>query len=80
MFVLFISQVLAEFYVIQTYADPTSTTISILILYAYTAVYVVLGVGLFVKRRESFRVLIERTASNARDAIGSDPGQPDSAD
>lgn len=64
--VLFVSQVVAEFYVIQTYAEPTFTNISILILYASTTVYIVLGVGLFVKRYGSLRKLIEHTASNVR--------------
>jgi cation:H+ antiporter len=78
--VLFVSQVGAEFYVIQTYAEPASTNISILILYAYTAVYVVLGVGLFIKRRRSFRELIERTISTARNAMGTGTSQPEHAD
>lgn len=67
--VLFVSQVVAEFYVIQTYAEPTFTNISILILYASTAVYIVLGVGLFVKRYGSLRKLIEhlpRTSARER--------------
>ena len=80
LFVLFISQVLAEFYVIQTYAEPASTNIDILIIYAYTAVYIVLGVGLFVKRHESFRELVRRTASSVRDAMGGGTGHPERAD
>ena len=64
----------------QTYAEPTSTNISILILYAYTAVYIALGIGLFVKRRESFRELVERTTSTARNAMGSSTGQAERAD
>jgi cation:H+ antiporter len=64
LFVLFASQVLAEFYVIQTYTNPAETNISILILYAYTVVYMVLGVLLFVRHREIFRELLGRTASN----------------
>lgn len=78
--VLFISQVLAEFYVIQTYVEPAATTISIQILYAYTAVYVVLGIGLLIKRRESVRELGERTVSNTRSAISGDTGHPEQAD
>jgi cation:H+ antiporter len=74
---LFISQVGAEFYVIQTYAEPASTNISILILYAYTAVYVILGTALFIKRRESFRELVERTTLTARNAMGVGTGQPE---
>ena len=69
--VLFVTQVLAEFYLIQTYAEPVATNISINILYAYTAVYIVLGVGLFITRRENVRGLIERTISTGRAALGS---------
>ncbi|WP_129113695.1 sodium:calcium antiporter [Halegenticoccus tardaugens] len=78
--VLFISQVVAEFYVIQTYAEPASVTISILLLYAYTAVYVIFGVGLFVKRSRDVRELIKHTAANVRNAIGRDSSQPNRAD
>ncbi|SDR02869.1 cation:H+ antiporter [Halopelagius longus] len=78
--VLFATQVLAEFYVIQTYTEPTTTTISISILYAYTVVYAVLGVGLFVKRRDSVRELLERSASNVRTAIGNGTSQTEHAD
>jgi cation:H+ antiporter len=68
LFVLFISQVLTEFYVIQTYTDPVQTTLSICILYAYTVLYMILGVVLFVKHRENLRDLLGRTLSNAREA------------
>ena len=70
--ILFVTQVLAEFYVVQTYAEPAATNISMFILYVYTAVYVVLGVGLFITRYESVRGLLKRTASNAQAAIGND--------
>ena len=80
LFVLFATQVLAEFYVIQTYAEPTATTISLSILYAYTAVYVVLGAGLFFKRRESVRELFQRSVSNARTAIGIGTSQTEHAE
>ncbi|NEU55284.1 sodium:calcium antiporter [Halorussus sp. MSC15.2] len=78
--VLFATQVLAEFYVIQTYAEATASTISIAILYVYTAVYIVFGVGLFVKRRESVRELLQRSVSNARSAIGIGTGRTEHAD
>ncbi|WP_224338297.1 sodium/calcium exchanger protein [Haloprofundus halobius] len=68
--VLFATQVLAEFYVIQTVTEPAATNVSMLILYIYTAVYVALGVGLFLRRRESVQGLIKRTVSNTRSAIG----------
>ena len=78
--ILFATQVLAEFYVIQTYTEPTATTISITILYVYTAVYAVLGVGLFAKRRKSVRELRERSVSNVRTAIGIGTSQTEHAD
>ncbi|WP_227377266.1 sodium:calcium antiporter [Haladaptatus halobius] len=77
---LFVSQVVAEFYVIQTYAEPAATNVSLLILYAYTAVYVVLAVGLFVARSGNFRELVAHTTSNVRSAVGSDTGQPERTD
>jgi cation:H+ antiporter len=80
LFVLFISQVLAEFYVIQTYTDPVQTDISILILYAYTILYIILGVALFIRHRENLRALLGRTVSNARAAIGMGTDQPKRAD
>ena len=78
--VLFVSQVVAEFYVIQTYAEPASTDISLLILYAYTAVYTLLGIGLFLKRSGGFRELVEHTVSDIHTAIGSDTSQPERGD
>ena len=78
--VLFVSQVIAEFYVIQTYTDPAATNISISILYAYTVAYLVLGTGLFIVRRDSVRRLVKRTVSNAREALGRGSGHPEHAD
>lgn len=77
---LFVTQVLAEFYVIQTYAEPAATNVSMSILYAYTAVYVVLGAGLFITRRESVRGLTERTVSTARMVLGNGTSQSEHAD
>ncbi|WP_188884488.1 sodium/calcium exchanger protein [Halarchaeum grantii] len=76
LFGLFASQVLAEFYVIRTYAEPTATSISVTILYAYTALYLVLAVWLFVKRRESVQRLLRRTLSDVRGAFSSS-GRPE---
>ncbi|XVH33805.1 sodium:calcium antiporter (plasmid) [Haloferacaceae archaeon DSL9] len=78
--VLFVSQVVAEFYVIQTYAEPAAAEISLLILYAYTAVYTLLGVGLFLTHSGSVRELVEHTVSEIRTAIGRDTSQPNRAD
>ena len=76
--VLFVSQVVAEFYVIRTIAEPAATQVSIQILYVYTVVYVVLGLALFARRRESLGTLLGHTATNTRDAFTSD--QPEGAD
>jgi len=75
--VLFGSQVLAEFFVIRTMPDPAATELSILILYAYTAVYLVIGGVLFVARREEVRRIFGRTAANARSAL---PGRSKSVE
>lgn len=77
---LFFSQVVAEFYVIQTTTEPTTANLSILILYIYTGIYLVVGVGLFIKRRESVQELIEHTTMNIRNAIGRGPKNLESAD
>ena len=78
--VLFVTQVLAEFYVIRALTGPAATNVSMTILYAYTAVYLVLAAGLFARRRESVRELGARTAAAARSALGSTDGQPSRAD
>jgi len=78
--VLFTTQVLAEFYVIQTYSEPAATEISMFILYAYTAVYVLLGAVLFGMRRRSVESLASRTITTARDAIWSNTKQAEMAD
>lgn len=72
--VLFASQVLAEIYIIQTYSEPAATEISIFVLYAYTAVYAVLG-AVLIMRRESVKHLVSRTITTARGAIWSDTEQ-----
>jgi cation:H+ antiporter len=73
--VLFVSQVAAEFWVIQTMADAQAADLSLLILYGYTAVYMLIGTVLFVSRRDELRRILGRTADNARNAMpgGSEP-------
>jgi len=77
---LFTTQVLTEFYIILTYSEPIATEISMFVLYAYTAVYVILGALLFVIRRRSVEYLVSRTITTARDAIRSNPEQAELAD
>jgi cation:H+ antiporter len=80
LFGLFITQVLAEFVVIRTVAEPLASTYSLYILYAYTAVYLVLGVVLFATRRDELRQLFGRTRATAREAIGASEPSADHAD
>lgn len=75
LFVLFISQVIIEFVLIEIVSLPG---LSIDILHAYTLVYLLVGGWLLAQRRAAFRQLIGRTASNAREAIGT--SQPEGAD
>jgi len=67
--VLFGSQVLTEFYVIRTYAEPVATEVSMTVLYAYTAGYAVIAAALFVKRRKNAVELVRRAVSTARTAL-----------
>jgi len=73
--VLFVSQVAAEFWVIQTMAEPQAGELSLLMLYGYTVVYLLIGAVLFVTRRDEVGRIFARTASNARNAMsrGSEP-------
>ncbi|MFC3478483.1 sodium:calcium antiporter [Halobacterium litoreum] len=72
--VLFVSQVVAEYYVIQTVAsEARATELSIQILYAYTAVYLALAAVLFWLRRDSLQRLVQRTLRNASAAFSSTP-------
>ncbi|WP_114579585.1 sodium:calcium antiporter [Saliphagus sp. LR7] len=71
--VLFVSQVAAEFYVIQAYAGATEATLSLSLLYVFTGVYILLGLGLFVSRSGSLRELLGHTAVTVKDAFGRSP-------
>jgi cation:H+ antiporter len=68
--VLFLTQVVAEFVIIRTVAEPAATELSILVLYGYTAVYLVLAGVLLVRRRESVLRLVRKTADDAGAAFG----------
>ena len=78
--VLFGSQVLGEFYVIQTYAEPAATEISITLLYAFTVIYLLAGIGLLALRRDSVSTLVGRTYRTAQSALVGDDTKPDYAD
>ncbi len=78
--VLFASQVAIEFTIIQTYPESVATALSIDVLYAYTAVYLVLGGWLFYTRRDDLRALLASTAGTAREAIHPRGARPERAD
>jgi cation:H+ antiporter len=79
--VLFVSQVAAEYAVILT-TDTLAreTELSILILYAYTVLYLVLAAGLFWRRRESLRQIVVDSARTAREAYAKSPSPAERAD
>jgi cation:H+ antiporter len=76
--VLFLSQVFLEFALIrEAVVLPVSSTDILLI---YSAVYIVLGVVLFVSRRRSFVRLVRRTAGTISDAMSTGEDRTPSAD
>ncbi|AHG03201.1 sodium:calcium antiporter [Halobacterium sp. DL1] len=71
LFVLFVSQVVTEFAIIQTVAsEARATELSILLLDAYTVVYLVLALYLFAARRQEVVFLFRKTVRNASSAFG----------
>ncbi|WP_254521432.1 sodium:calcium antiporter [Natrinema caseinilyticum] len=75
---LFLSQVLFEFVIIREYVElPVSSTELLLV---YTAIYIVLGVALFVRRWQSFRRLLRRTAGTVGEAMPIGGNRPQSTD
>jgi len=82
LFGLFISQVLIEFTFLrlwQPFAAPTEDVKFVLLL-TYTAVYLLLGTVLLVRRRRQLRELFELAVFAARKAAGQQPVEPDHAD
>jgi len=78
LFALFISQVLIEFALIRDlFVLPISSHDLLLV---YTAVYLVLGTGLFVSRRRSLRRLFGLAGDAVRTAVGREPVHLDRAD
>uniref|UniRef100_UPI003742F998 sodium/calcium exchanger protein n=1 Tax=Saliphagus sp. LR7 TaxID=2282654 RepID=UPI003742F998 len=78
--VLFLSQVAIEFAIIQTVSEPQATALSIDVLYAYTAIYLIIGAWLFYTRREALRDLLSRTMGSIRKTTRSGSAQPEQAD
>ncbi|SDF13735.1 sodium/calcium exchanger protein [Halorientalis regularis] len=71
LFALFISQVLIEFALIKSLIELPITSHDLLLV--YTAVYLVLGTALFVKRRDSLRRLFGLAGDAVRTAVGREP-------
>ena len=80
LFGLFISQVLVEFGLILVYPEPVAEALSIDVLYAYTALYLVVGGVLLVVRREAVRALGARAFVAARAAFGGGVAPAEGAD
>jgi cation:H+ antiporter len=78
--VLFVSQVVAEFLVLQVLSVPNPETLSHDILLGYTVVYVVLGLALVVQRRESVGELVGLTRTTMSAAVAGDPEATPEAD
>jgi cation:H+ antiporter len=75
--VLFVSQVVFEFAIIQTVPEPVATQYSIDLLLGYTALYVLVGTGLLVRRRTDLRRLARLTVRNVRGEPTPEPGRAD---
>jgi cation:H+ antiporter len=82
LFSLFISQVFIEFYILKLsgLAPAAAEELSIQVLLAYTAVYLVAAAALFVLRRNALKDAIGVAADAARTAVGREPTGPGRAD
>ncbi|MFT4923799.1 MAG: cation:H+ antiporter, partial [Haloarculaceae archaeon] len=78
LFTLFISQVLIEFIFLKVYQPFPDPKIALLL--AYTAIYMVLGIALFVRRRRKLGRLLELTGLAVRRALGREVPKPSQAD
>jgi len=74
--VLFLSQVVTEFYFIRTMTEVAAEANSVLLLEAYTVLYLVLTVGLLATRRDEMRAVASLTGATIREAVGGDSEQP----
>lgn len=79
--VLFLSQVLIEFYILKGMAlsAEAAEALSNDFLLAFTVIYVVLGVALFIQRRHAVVELLGLAGDTAREAMGRAP-KPERAD
>ncbi|MFC7097530.1 sodium:calcium antiporter [Halobaculum marinum] len=73
---LFLSQVLVEFYFIRTMSEAAAEANSIVLLHGFTALYMVLGLGLLLSRRDEILQVAAHTRSTVSDAVGGGTEQP----
>jgi len=79
LFALFFSQVVIEFGIIQLVGEPEATEYSILLLEAYTVVYLLLSAWLFYRRRGALREIAGRSKRTIADAYGVGDGGAEEA-
>ncbi|WP_277554292.1 sodium:calcium antiporter [Halobaculum limi] len=73
---LFLSQVLIEFYFIRTMTEAAAEANSIILLQAFTVLYLVLSAGLLIARRSEIKTVASLTGSTVSDAVGRESEQP----
>ena len=67
--VLFASQVVIEFGAIVLLSQSAAEEFSLLVLHAYTVLYIAISVVLFYKRREALVDIFQTTAATARESV-----------
>jgi cation:H+ antiporter len=79
--VLFVSQVVAEYAIIATMGETLAAQeLSIMLLYAYTVVYLALSIGLFWARRNALATIFRESVTTARDAFSTGQAPVEGAD
>jgi cation:H+ antiporter len=76
--VLFLSQVFLEFGLIRGFVPEILTSYELLL--AYTAIYMLVGTAMFVRRRDSLRRLVGRASDTVQGAFRSKEPTPERAD
>ena len=80
LFVLFISQVATEFLLLRVLSIANPEALSIDLLYAYTALYLLLGTAILYRRRGALSEVFTRAGNAARTAVGREPVAVEGAD
>jgi cation:H+ antiporter len=78
LFALFISQVILEFAIIRDLVTLPISSHDLLL--AYTGLYIIIGIALFVQRREALKHLFGLAGDAVRTAMGREPVYPENAD